>query len=245
MTYATARATRGRRPRAHRARSRLIVLLVIVILLVAADFAARAVAESVMASKVEQQAKLTSKPDVTIDGFPFLTQVASKSFQRVTINTSNLATRQVTITSIDAVAQSIRLNSYAFSSGTIGSVTGTAFISFAALSAAITQQAGPLGQLIGGNDLKLSAAGPNEVKASVNLLVGTGSATWRVSRLTGHSLQVHLVSSSGIPSEALGSLQNLTIQLPALPLGLSVDNVAVKKQGLVGDVSGHDVPFGS
>jgi LmeA-like phospholipid-binding len=227
-----------------RGRGWLITLVVIVALLIGADFGARAVAESVIASKIEQQG-LNSKPDVAIHGFPFLTQLASKDLRQVTITAHNATDGPVTITTINATASAIRLNSYAFSGGTIGSVTGTALISFPALSTTITEQVGALGSLLRGVGLQLSDAGPDEVRATVNLVVSSGSATWRVTRLSGDALSIQLVGSSGLPTSLLGSIQNLTVQLPKLPLGLTVNSVAVTPSGVVGALSGHDVPFGS
>jgi hypothetical protein len=222
----------------------LIVAAIVVVLLLALDFGARAVAENIMATKIQQQG-LSQKPDVSIDGFPFLTQVVTKDFQRVTISTSNLAAGPVTITKVDATATGIKLNSYSSASGTITNVTGTALISFASLGNTLTQQFGPLGALLNGAGLNLTAAGPDEVKASVDLLVTSGSATWRVSRLSGNRLHIGLVSSNGLPRSVLSSIQSLTVQIPKLPLGLTIDSVTVTPGGVVGRVSGHDVPFGS
>jgi LmeA-like phospholipid-binding len=243
----TAAATRSmRRPRSSRRRRRRFVIwiVIIIVVLVALDFAARFAAESVMASKIQQQG-LQHKPSVSIDGFPFLTQVASRDFQQVNLSAADQTEGPVTITSINATAHNIKLNSYAFSSGTIGSLSGTAVISFASLGNTLTQEVGPLGTLLNGAGLNLTAAGPDEVKASLNLVVTSGSATWRVTRQSGDRLNIRLVSSSGLPSSLLGSIQDITVQIPKLPLGLTIDSVQVTPAGVVGRVSGSNVPFGS
>jgi LmeA-like phospholipid-binding len=227
-----------------RGRGWVITIVVIVAILVGLDFGARVEAESVVASKIEQQG-LTSKPQVDIHGFPFLTQLASKDFRQVTITAHNVTDGSVTITAINANASDIRLNSYAFSSGTIGSVSGTALISFDSLGNAITSQVGALGSLLHGAGLKLSDAGPDEVRATVNLVVTSGSATWRVTRLSGNSLGIQLVGSSGLPQSLLSSIESRTVQLPKLPLGLMINSIAVTPSGVVGTVSARDVPFGS
>ncbi|HTZ91272.1 MAG TPA: DUF2993 domain-containing protein [Streptosporangiaceae bacterium] len=243
----TAAATRSmRRPRSGRRRTRRFVIwiVIIIVLLVVLDFAARVAAESVMASKIQQQG-LQHKPSVSIDGFPFLTQVASRDFQQVNLSAVDQTEGPVTISSINATAHNIKLNSYAFSSGTIGSLAGTAVISFASLGNTLTQEVGPLGTLLNGTGLNLAAAGPDEVKASLNLVVTSGSATWRVTRLSGDRLNIRLVSSNGLPSSLLGSIQDITLQIPKLPLGLTIDSVQVTSAGVVGRVSGSNVPFGS
>ncbi len=244
MTRTATRRMRTPSPRGRRVRRYVIGFVIVVVLLVVLDFAARLAAENVMASKIQQQG-LQHKPAVSIDGFPFLTQVASRDFQQVNLTAVNQTEGPVTITSIHATARHIRVNSYAFSSGTIGSLSGTAVISFSSLGNTLTQQVGPLGSLLNGAGLDLTAAGPHEVKASLNVLVVSGSATWRVSRLSGDRLNIKLVSSSGLPSSLLSSIQDITLQIPKLPLGLTIDSVRVSPAGVVGRVSGANVPFGS
>lgn len=232
-SHGTSRATRW-----------LVTIVVIVAVLLGLDFGARQVAERVMASKIQQQG-LPSKPSVTIGGFPFLTQVANRDFSHVTISATDVPAGQVTITTINAAATGIRLNSYAFSSGTIGNLSGTALISFGSLATTLTTQFGPLGSLLNGAGLNLTDAGPDEVRATLNLLVTSGSAVWRVTRVSGNTLNIHLVSSKGLSPSLLGSIQDLNLQIPKLPLGLTIDSVSVTPSGVVGLVSGHDVPFGS
>jgi hypothetical protein len=243
MTQVATRSVRGGRSGSRRARRWVVTLVVIVGVLVGVDFAARAEAESVLASKIEQQG-LTSKPHVTIDGFPFLTQAASKDFRRVTVTASNVSAGPVTITTVNATATEIRINSYAFSSGTISNLSGTARISFASLGNTLTTQFGVLGSLLKGAGLQLTYAGPDEVRATINLVVTSGSATWRVTRLSGNELTVSLVGSTGLPASVVDSIRNLTLQLPKLPLGLTINSVAVTPSGVVGYVGGRDVPFG-
>jgi len=244
MTRAATRIMRRPSSGGRRGRRYVVALVIIVVLLVAIDFAARAVAANVMANKIEQQG-LQHKPAVSIDGFPFLTQVASRDFGQINLAAADQTEGPVTITSINATGRDIKLNSYAFSSGTIGSLSGTAVISFSSLGNTLTQQVGPLGSLLNGAGLSLTAAGRHEVRASLNVLVVSGSATWRVSRLSGNRLNVRLVSSSGLPSSLLSSIQDITLQLPKLPLGLTIDSIQVSPAGVVGRVSGTNVPFGS
>jgi len=244
VTGTATRRMRSPAPRRRRVRRWTIAIVVIIVVLLAVDFAARAVAESVLATKIEQQG-LQHKPSVSIGGFPFLTQVASKEFQQVSLTDHDQTEGPVTITSMSATARDIALNSYRFSSGTIGTVNGTALISFASLGKTLAHEVGPLGSFLNGADLNLTAAGPHEVRASLNLLVTSGSATWRVSLPSPDQLNIRLVRSTGLPSALLQSIQNITLTIPKLPLGLRLDSVRVTAAGVVGDLSGANVPFGS
>ena len=240
VSRTASRSTRSRNAGRRRGRRWLVGLAVVVVLLVGLDFGARLVAQNVMAAQIEQQG-LPRKPDVSIEGFPFLTQVVARDFRQVDISASNVPAGPVTITSLTATARGIRLNSYAFSSGTITSLSGTVVISFSSLANTMTAEVGPLGQLASSVGLDLTAAGPDEVIASLPLV---GSATWRVTRLTGNRLNIHLVSSSGdLSPSLLSAIQNVSLQLPKLPLGLTIDSVYVGPAGVVGVVSGKDVPF--
>ena len=244
MTRTASTGMRGGRSGPHRARFWIVFLAAILAILVGLDFAARAVAESVLANKIQQQG-LQHRPDVTIEGFPFLTQLASRNFQQVNINASNQVEGSVTITKINGTARNIHVNSFAFSSGTIGKVSGSALISFGSLANTLVHQVGPLGSLLGGAGLKLEPAGPTKVRARLNLLVTSGSATWSVTQLSGNRLRVQLVSSNGLPTSLLGSIQNIVLQIPKLPLGLTITSVRVTPAGVVGKVSSRNVPFGS
>jgi len=242
MTGADARVLR-KAPSGRPVRRWIFRIIVVVVLLVVLDFAARLVAENVMATKIQQQG-LQHKPSVSIDGFPFLTQVAGRDLQQVGLSDVDQPAGKLTITSLDATARNIRLNTYSFSSGTIGSLSGTALISFSSLASTLTAQVGPLASVLNGAGLNLTDAGHNDVRASLNVLVVSGSATWHVSLLPGSVLNIRLVGSNGLPGSLLGAIQNIDLTIPKLPLGLRIDSVQVTQAGLVGQISGANIPFG-
>jgi hypothetical protein len=230
------------RRRRHPVRIIIIVLIVLIALLVGLDFAARAFAENKAASEIQQQG-FPKKPSVDIEGFPFLTQVAAHQFHDIQISSSNDLEGPLDISSINASLKNVHING-AFSGGTIGTLYGTASITFTALANAMTSQAGSLGQLANAG-LTFSAAGPNEVKASLNVLVFNGTAVWRVTRTAGNAINIHLVSAGGLPSSLLGPISNITLNLPKLPLGLKIQSISVNSSGLVGVLTGQNVSFGS
>ena len=75
-------------PKRRGGRKALIWLLSIVVLLVALDFGAKAFAESQAATQIQKQG-FPKKPNVSIAGFPFLTQVITRNFHQITITSSN------------------------------------------------------------------------------------------------------------------------------------------------------------
>jgi hypothetical protein len=230
-----------RRRRRRRGGCLLTGLIVLVVLLVGADFAAKAVAQNEAASQI-QQAGFPKKPSVTIEGFPFLTQVLAHNIGQVRLSATDIPEGPVQISQISAVANDIHLNG-SFSSGTVSQVTGTVLITFPALANALDNALGPAGQLVGSAGLTLSQAGPDEVKASIDLVVTSGSATWRVTRLAGNKLNVSLVGSSGVPASLLQPVSSYTFSVPKLPYGLTVGSVSVTPDGVVGSFSGQNLPF--
>jgi hypothetical protein len=237
-------AAPARARRRHPLRTVIIVVIVILGLLVALDFGARAVAQNKMASEIQQQG-FPKKPSVSINGFPFLTQVISRDFKNIQVSSSNITEGPLLIQSIDATMTDVHVNS-SFQSGTVDHLHGTMTVTFPALANAMTSQAGNLGSLIS-SGLTLSDAGNNEVKASLDLLGGlaSGTAVWKVSR-TGHNdINVQLVSSSGIGSAAASGISDITVPRVALPLGMTIQSIAVTPTGLVAVVTGQNVSFGS
>jgi hypothetical protein len=230
--------------RRHPLRTTIIVLIVLLGLLVAADFAGRAYAENKMASEIQQQG-FPKKPDVSINGFPFLTQVISRDFKNIQVSSSNIKENVLLIQSIHATMTGVHVNS-SFQSGTIDHLNGTMTVTFPALASAMTSQAGALGSLVS-SGLTLSDAGNNEVKASLNLLGGlaSGTAVWQVTRTDNNDIHVHLVSASGLGSAATSGISDITVPLPTLPLGMTIQSISVTPSGLVATVTGHDVSFGS
>src|SRR5215472_461793 len=75
--------------RSRRLRTLTIVVLAVLVVLVGLDFGGRALAESIMASQIKNQG-FPTKPNVSIEGFPFLTQVIGRDFSDIKISASKV-----------------------------------------------------------------------------------------------------------------------------------------------------------
>ena len=179
-------------PRYRRRRRRkwpLVTLIVIIIILVGGDRVACAIAENQMASQVKQQG-FPVKPHVTIEGVPFLTQLAAKDFKTVQISASNVTVGVLEIQSLNATINGMHINS-SFSGAKVDSINGTALVTFAALA-----QAGGIPQ-----GIQLTADGPNQVKATVNIAIVTATVVARVTRTSPTQFNVRVVQA-GVPTDA-------------------------------------------
>jgi hypothetical protein len=206
-------------------------VLVLLVLLVVLDRVAVAYAENQAADQMKSQG-FPTKPDVTIEGFPFLTQVARRHIDHIHITASHVKEGPVRL-SMMADATDVVLNS-GFQSGTITHVTGTGLIAFSDLASAAEAAGAP--------GLKISAAGPDKVKLDVNVLGIDASATAAIEQTGPHTFKVRLTSTGGIPASLLGPL-NFSINIPDLPMNLSIRSVQVTSKGVVIHVTGSNIKF--
>ena len=226
-----------------RGRTLLITLVTLLVLLVGADFGAKALAENVLASQIKSHG-FPTRPNVSIAGFPFLTQVIARDLHQITISATNVPAGPVTISTISVVADGVHIHSN-LHGASIDSLAGSAFIGFPSLSNALSKQIGPLGGLVGNAGLKLTQVSSNEIRATVDLVITSGSVTLRITQVNGHEINVHEVSSSGLPSSLLGAVQNVNLPIPAgaLPMGLELTNLSVTPNGVLAEVGGHGLSF--
>jgi hypothetical protein len=226
-------APRTRQPRRKRRRWPVITAIVVVVLLVLAVVADRFAcyeAENQMADRIQQQG-LPVKPHVTIEGFPFLTQLAAKDFNEVVITASNVTEGSLTIASINATLHGMHLID-GFNGARIDTLNGTVLITYQALA-----NAGgfPSGITLG------PGANSSEIKATVSLpILGNTSATVQISPVGTNKFNVRVVDAAGIESSLLGNLVNYTYSVPDLPAGMSIQSVSATSQGVVITITGHN-----
>jgi hypothetical protein len=229
--------------RKNRLRTLTIVLIAVIVVLVGLDFGSRALAESIMASQIKDQG-FPKKPDVSIQGFPFLTQVITRDFSDIKISSTNITEGPLEIASLNATMSGVHVNT-SFKKGTIDRLNGTIDVTFTALANAMNSESGGLSSALNGAGLTLTQAGPNEVKTSFDLVVFSGTAIWRITRTGRNNINIHLVSTTGdLPSDLLSSIGDINVPLPSLPVGLSIQSISVTQNGVVGTVTGQNVKFG-
>ena len=221
-------------PRRRRRRWPWITLIVIIVLLIAADRAANAFAEDQMASQFQSSLELSGKPHVTIQGFPFLTQLAAQNLHQVDINASNETAGpggQLQIASLTATLHGMHI--HGTNSATIDDFTASALVTFTALAHA--------GNIPGG--ITLSADGPNRVKAHVDLDVISGDVVLQVTQVGDNKINVKLVDANGLPTDLLGNLVNFTVTIPKLPAGVKIQKISITPQGLRISAAGRNATF--
>jgi hypothetical protein len=233
--------------RRRRGRGWLILLAVLVVLLIAADRIGVAVADRVVASKIQQSQHLTSTPSVSIEGIPFLTQAIANDYHSI-----RLSGRDVTV---GAGGDQVRLDSFRgrltgvktfdhFHGVTAERGTGTAVLGYAELSRLL------------GVPLSYGTGGRVQATRSVDVLgktvTGTVSAVVTVpggDQLAFSDVRVAVEDVGvGIPSLVTSQLSSIfarKLSLGGLPFGLQVTQLTVSRSGIEVSAVAANIRLGS
>ena len=252
--------SRPRRSWGRRLLTTLIVLLVVVGgLFAVGDRFAHAYAERQISDRVAQQIAdqkaSSAKPDVTIEGVPFFTQVLAGRYQEIKIGLADFAGpagngKTIRMPLLDIRAQDVRapLNAVRTGNGDIvaTSVTGTGTIAYPQIAQLIGQPGLKLTEKNG----KLIGSAPVPVLGQTFELSGAATLTVREG-----VVQVRFadVSAAGLPNVPLvkklidAYVQRLGIDLrvPQLPLNLKVQSVQPQAEGLRVTFGGREVALNS
>ncbi|MFG2917826.1 DUF2993 domain-containing protein [Kitasatospora sp. NPDC048298] len=206
-----------------------IGLVVLSGLLLGADRIAVGVAEDEAADRIVKSGRMSQRPDVSIEGFPFLTQVVSKKLDDVRISSDGLTvgdgSHRVALHSFKARLSGVKVSD-SMSSATVDSGTGSGVISYQDLA----QLLPPASELlhgaklpVGGNSrLSLSYAGPGKVKAALGpIAIGEGTVHNKGNTVTVDGFR--LSSLAGMVAGATGQqIEPMSFTLDSLPAGLKL-----------------------
>lgn len=228
----------------------LVLLVILGLLFVAADRLAMRFAEDEAAAKAQQSAGLTAKPKVSIEGFPFLTQVLTGKLDEVRMTADGLKAtaggQSLRIARFEADLRGVRLTN-GFSGAVADSATGTVRLTYADLT-----KVAPPGVTIGYAGRDAHGAGRVKVTAGVSLpIVGTlkTSVVSSVDIVGGDSVRLRAQSLPSIPgAEFLPGLEDLlrqridfTRELTGLPEGIRLTSVAATAGGVTIAAAGSKV----
>ncbi|MGX6603713.1 LmeA family phospholipid-binding protein [Micromonosporaceae bacterium Da 78-11] len=252
-----------RRPRKRWGRRLLIAFIVLLIIigaaLVALDRFGASYAEREISDRVAQQVtdqKATSeKPDVQIDGVPFLTQVVAGKYQEIRIGLANFAGptgdgKTIKLPLLDIRAQDVRapLDTLRTGNGDIiaTTVSGTGTIDYPQLVALINQP----GLTLSAKDGKLVGAAPVQALGQTFNVSGRAELT-----VKSGVVQVRFadVTAAGLPDIPLvrnlinAYVQKLAVdvKVPQLPLNLAVQKVEPLADGLKFTAGANEVSLNS
>jgi hypothetical protein len=249
------------KPRKRRGRGLLITLVVLLVIIGGAlfigDRVGRSYAERVISDKVAGQVaaqKATSgKPDVTIEGFPFLTQVAAGTYHEIKIELPNFAGpagngKTLHMALLDIRAKDVKAPLSDLRSGggniTASTVTGTGTIGYDEVIKLIDQPGVKLSQKNG----QIVATGPVQVLGQQFDVTATAKI-----KIVSGKVQVAFtdVSAAGLPDlpvvktliSAYANKLGVELAVPALPLNLKLQQVDAAADGLKVTAAAQNVKF--
>jgi hypothetical protein len=252
----------GTRPRKRWGRRILVTLLVLLIILAAilavvdrigASYAERVISDRVAEQVADQDAQ-SAKPDVTVEGIPFLTQVVAGKYEEIKILLRDFSGpagngKTIKMPVLDIRAKDVRapLDTLRSGRGDIiaTTVTGAGTIDYATLA----QLSGEDGVKLAEKDGKLAVTAPLTVlnqKVTINGTANIEVASGNVVRV-----RFEQVTAEGLPNVPLvdTALNNyarslsVDLKVPALPLKLKVEKVQPTPAGLVVTAGAKEVPL--
>jgi len=217
----------------------LVGLALVVGLLVAADRVAPRLVGDRIGGTLQTVLDTPERPAVRIAGVPFLTQLATRHFQRVTITARDVPVPgnggRVAITELDASLSDVRASA-GYRRLTVGRFNGSATIGYVTLSAAAgapvsygTEGDGQLTMDLGG---AITVTGRPTIDREAGAIY-LASPRFRIG---GRQLP------GAVPQGVLTRL--LRIPVPELVPGLVLDDVRAGPTGLILGASGTDVTLG-
>ncbi|MBQ0847531.1 DUF2993 domain-containing protein [Streptomyces sp. NPDC057621] len=241
----------------------LIVTIVLGGLFVIADRVAVGFAEDEAADRLKTNEGLSSTPDVSIKGFPFLTQVVGGELDEVQVGIKDYeADTSGATNGTDAdVPAKIRIDNLTaqmrgvafsgdYSSAKAASATGTATISYAELLKAAKAEPVDVATGVTAQVVGLSDGGNGKIKVEVEATVLGTKLPRPVSVLSSVSVKGDkvVVNADSLPNlgvqlaeDKVRLITDFQQKIDGLPGGIKLDKVEAAPKGVDIDVKGSDV----
>jgi len=221
-------------------RKLIVALVVVVFLALAADRAAALAAEHVAATQVQSRLALADKPDVSVDGFPFLTQVLRGRLTQVRVTAQDVPLGRFRADSLSVTAQQLQVNRQIPLDSRAGHVEAVAVVPYSEVS-----RLAPEGVRVGpadagsGDALRVTApldlpGRSTKAVATSHVRVHGGLLVVRAGRVVvgGHPL------APALAARARGRL-DFSVPVRGLPGGLHLSGVRATSHGLQVTVTGR------
>lgn len=240
-------------------RTLLIVVVILGGLFVAADRLAVNFAEGEAAEKLRSNEGLSEAPDVSIKGFPFLTQVVGGELDDVEVGIKDYDARSgsdsIRIADLNAHMKGVKFSGD-YSSATAATASGTAHVTYdellkAGKSEPVDLPLGAKGEVVG-----LSDGGNGKIKLEVEVSKGGTKLPKPVYvlssvRVEGDRIKVHadeipkkievLGISIPLPEDTARDVTDFEQKIDDLPAGIKLEKVEAASDGVDMSVTGENV----
>lgn len=219
----------------------LIVLAILAGLLALADFGAKAVASNATASQIRLHEGLREDPDVTFQGFPFLTQAVGGEFEQVDVTVRDLERDGLTIDRIEATLEGVEVDMGDALKGRVSAVpvregVATMTISYGDLSAFLSRRPGNIRVVVrDGKPYVVSTfgvPGAGQVEIEGTPTVRTTPTSVRVT-VSNVDVSVGTATLTAALRASAAARASFTLPMEDLPFGIEVKSAALTPEGLV------------
>ena len=188
-------------------------MLVIVALAVAADFAAAAAAEHVVAKQLRQQLELPSDPSVRINGFPFVTQALAGHYSAIDVRAGGVSVGPLHDLDVEATLHDVDAPLSQVSSGDLHSVRA------ARVDGRVRIKDSDLGRAIGLDDLRIQQPSADS----------SPDSSRGFSR--GESAPIRMVASTGLGGQRTEVIGTGVIELTGGRVRITINDVRLSRDG--------------
>ncbi|GAA2400744.1 hypothetical protein Cme02nite_60080 [Catellatospora methionotrophica] len=215
-----------------------VAVFVLGVLVVVADRAGAHYAEREIAARVsarmQDQGITSAPPEVEIQGFPFLTQVAAGRYTQIDITMRDLKGGQLPLPLLNVAAHEVEASLSELKDGTARPVA-------ALVDGDATVSYGSLVEASGLNGITLTSAGPNDVRVTGKVpIIGEVTGTAEVTVVDGSHVRLRVTSLKGAAGSVSQTIINaykdrlaVTLTLPKLPFNLELTKVQTESTGLI------------
>lgn len=223
----------------------LIALVVLAILLIAVDRIAKLVVQHQAAGRIQDVYHLSERPDVTVRGFPFLTQVLRRELSRVDVDAAGVTIEDTQNLDVELTLRHVRLlDGYR---GRARELDGSVLVPYDEL-ARVVRETGGIGITLGYGGtpdtiaLRASVAGPAgdvDVVAFGALRLSGSRLTMRPTRF-----EVNGEPADPIVAQLARHQLELDVRIPRIPGTISFESLHATEAGLRIGIAGRNVSVG-
>lgn len=219
----------------------LATLAVLLVLVVAADRIALVVAQKAVAAQLQASGSLSTKPDVSVRGIPFLTQAISGRYDDVELSATSVTAGGGRLSRLDATLRGVHVPLSDALSGSVtdvpvDDVRATVLMSYADLAAQLRDRrlsVAPAGDLLRVTG-SLTVLGRTVTASALSSVALVGTSL----RVTARRFEVGNGAADRVLSTALAGRLDFVVRIGTLPYGLKLTGVRVQPDGVEATASG-------
>ena len=243
---ATTHAPVGQPPRTPRSRTVMIAVisvLAVLAVLIAGDRVANAVAQNTLAGQLQSELSTPTKPEVSIGGFPFVTQVLGGSFSSVRVTADDATITEgpstVAIARLDATLTGITATDR-YQNIVADRGEATALVDWTGISTLAGQQV----SYEADDRMRIDFSVPIGRLSIDGFITGRPQLDVDAQTITVENPQVS-VASVDVPQAVVDAVSRLVLQpfpIQDLPYDISVTGLTVQPDGVLLSGTGQDIP---